>query len=299
VADQGKWFKLWESALDDLDLENLTVHEWFCWARFGVYMKKHGKDGKIRLRSPARALTNLFRTDTFDAAIETLKRFPNCNVGERKLTVSPETFSTVTYEVEVLNWHKYQGDFSSDRVRKFRDKKRHRETLQEERRRRRDVEEKRREDTSPQPPTTLRFQKPTAPEVTSYAKTIGFELDGGRFCDYYESKGWKIGSSPMKSWQAAVRTWKQKRDEETPNGTHGSPSPIDYAALARAKREAEALRTVPPPRSISSGNRDLPDVQAETERGEGSGHGGPEDALPQFRKANLVESQPNGRGSPR
>ena len=69
---------------------------------------------------------------------------------------------------------------------------------------------------------TTRFVKPTPEEVTVYAKSIGFNLDGERFYDYYESKGWMIGKSPMKNWQAAVRTWKRndkvstpmKRDEE-------------------------------------------------------------------------------------
>jgi hypothetical protein len=49
---------------------------------------------------------------------------------------------------------------------------------------------------------------PTPDEVTAYAESIGFKLNGEQFCDFYESKGWKIGKSPMVSWKAAVRTWK-------------------------------------------------------------------------------------------
>lgn len=53
-----------------------------------------------------------------------------------------------------------------------------------------------------------RFQKPTPDEVTAYAKTLRYDLDGQRFCDHYDSVGWKIGGkSPMKDWKAAVRTW--------------------------------------------------------------------------------------------
>lgn len=67
------------------------------------------------------------------------------------------------------------------------------------------------------------FFKPTPEEVTGYAKTIGFELDGGSFCDHYEAKGWVIGKSPMRSWQAAVRTWKKNQK----GGSYGgSPSHI-------------------------------------------------------------------------
>lgn len=56
-----------------------------------------------------------------------------------------------------------------------------------------------------------RFQVPEAKEVTDYAKTLSFRLDGQVFCDYYESKGWRIGNSPMKNWKAAVRTWKNRQ----------------------------------------------------------------------------------------
>ena len=54
-----------------------------------------------------------------------------------------------------------------------------------------------------------RFVKPDPQAVTSYAASLGYKLDGEAFCDYYESKGWLVGKSPMKCWQAAVRTWKR------------------------------------------------------------------------------------------
>jgi hypothetical protein len=58
------------------------------------------------------------------------------------------------------------------------------------------------------------FVKPNPQEVTEYAASIGFNLEGQRFLDFYESKGWLIGKSPMRSWQAAVRTWKRNRDDQ-------------------------------------------------------------------------------------
>lgn len=70
-----------------------------------------------------------------------------------------------------------------------------------------------------------RFVKPTAEQVNAYAAEIGFTLDGHQFCDYYESKGWLIGKAPMRSWQAAVRTWKKNgfsNGSQDANG--GSPS---------------------------------------------------------------------------
>lgn len=60
-----------------------------------------------------------------------------------------------------------------------------------------------------------KFQKPTAQEVSEYARSIGFELDCQKFVNFYEAKGWLIGQNKMKDWKAAVRTWKQRAGKET------------------------------------------------------------------------------------
>jgi hypothetical protein len=54
------------------------------------------------------------------------------------------------------------------------------------------------------------FKPPTPDEVAEYAKSIEYALNGEEFVAFYESKGWKIGSAPMKSWRAAVKTWKHR-----------------------------------------------------------------------------------------
>lgn len=55
-----------------------------------------------------------------------------------------------------------------------------------------------------------RFVKPTAEEVRAYCAERGNRVDAQAFVDFYEAKGWKVGSSPMKDWKAAVRTWEQR-----------------------------------------------------------------------------------------
>lgn len=55
-----------------------------------------------------------------------------------------------------------------------------------------------------------RFTPPTTDEVSAYAKEHGLTLDANRFCDFYASKGWKVGNTPMKDWRAAVRNWAGK-----------------------------------------------------------------------------------------
>jgi len=52
-----------------------------------------------------------------------------------------------------------------------------------------------------------RFSPPTADMVNEYCREHGYNVDGQRFVDFYTSKGWKVGNTPMKDWKAAVRTW--------------------------------------------------------------------------------------------
>lgn len=64
-----------------------------------------------------------------------------------------------------------------------------------------------------------RFIKPTLEEITDYCKERNNGISAQNFFDFYESKGWKIGSQSMKDWRAAIRTWEQRRtvpDYSTP-----------------------------------------------------------------------------------
>lgn len=76
-------------------------------------------------------------------------------------------------------------------------------------------EEKNREEEEPK---RKRFIPPTQDEVEEYAKEKGYTgFSAERFVDYYESKGWVVGKSPMKDWKAAVRGWASRdRGEDKP-----------------------------------------------------------------------------------
>ena len=54
-----------------------------------------------------------------------------------------------------------------------------------------------------------RFVKPKVDEIEAYCKERNNSVDAQQFFDYYESKGWKVGKSPMKDWKSAVRTWER------------------------------------------------------------------------------------------
>lgn len=54
------------------------------------------------------------------------------------------------------------------------------------------------------------------------------------FYDYYESNGWRVGKTPMKDWQAAIRNW--VRNEQTKYPLLPSKPEID---ADKYKREDE------------------------------------------------------------
>ena len=60
-----------------------------------------------------------------------------------------------------------------------------------------------------------RFQKPTIEEIREYCLEEGYNVDAEQFFNFYESKGWLVGKSPMKNWRAAVCTW-NKREKKIP-----------------------------------------------------------------------------------
>ena len=61
-----------------------------------------------------------------------------------------------------------------------------------------------------------KFIIPTPEEVQAYCDERKNGILGQQFCDFYSSKGWKIGKEPMKDWKAAVRTWEMRRKDQSP-----------------------------------------------------------------------------------
>lgn len=57
-----------------------------------------------------------------------------------------------------------------------------------------------------------RFTPPTVDEVAEYCRERDNNVDAQKFVDFYTSKGWCVGSNPMKDWRACVRTWERARE---------------------------------------------------------------------------------------
>ena len=106
-------------------------------------------------------------------------------------------------------------------------------------------EEREGENAIPPPKATrarTKFTPPSLEEVQAYCTERENTVDAQRFVDYYASKGWVIGESPMKDWKAAVRNWERREREQ--NTTLQSFETDDFfsAALANSyKLSGEAV----------------------------------------------------------
>jgi len=63
--------------------------------------------------------------------------------------------------------------------------------------------------------TTYSNKKPSVQEIKDYCLERNNGIDAEQFFDFYESKNWFVGKNKMKNWQAAVRTW-EKRKQQNP-----------------------------------------------------------------------------------
>jgi hypothetical protein len=59
-----------------------------------------------------------------------------------------------------------------------------------------------------------KFVPPTFNDVLEYCMQNNLEVDGYKFINFYESKGWMVGKNKMKDWKAAVRTWVKPKQEQ-------------------------------------------------------------------------------------
>ena len=83
-----------------------------------------------------------------------------------------------------------------------------------------------------------RFQPPTVEEVRSYCTERGNNVDPQTFVDFYEAKGWMVGSNKMKDWRACVRTWEKNRVDRG----RGKQNPaLKYEQKPISKTDFDAL----------------------------------------------------------
>lgn len=97
-----------------------------------------------------------------------------------------------------------------------------------------------------------RFTPPTAHEVADYFRLKNYALlEGKKFFNFYQSKGWRVGKNEMKDWHAAAAGW-ITRNGLSPPEANGSElqeksGGISFAEYKRKfeeeRREIEARDT--------------------------------------------------------
>lgn len=82
------------------------------------------------------------------------------------------------------------------------------------------LEEKPVQEIQPEKPKRKNFVKPTIEEITDFCKEKKININVKKFFLHYESNGWHVGKSPMKSWKAAVQKWAENNyDNNKATGT--------------------------------------------------------------------------------
>lgn len=157
-------------------------------------------------------------------AIFTLIR-PTLEVGRSKAENRSRTEQTKNKPEQTENKRKQTGN-KPEQTRKEKEKEKEREKESEN-------------DSycSPPPPSgPKRFVPPTLAEVQSYVAERQSPVDPQGFIDFYASKGWMVGKTPMKDWKAACRnaeTW------ERWSRTEASAPPKKGLAQALTDRQME------------------------------------------------------------
>ena len=58
-----------------------------------------------------------------------------------------------------------------------------------------------------------KFIPPTFNDVLEYCMQNNLDVDGVKFINFYESKGWMVGKNKMKNWKAAIQTWVKPKQQ--------------------------------------------------------------------------------------
>lgn len=136
----------------------------------------------------------------------------------------------------ISNWEKYQNASGMERIRE-------QNRIRKQRERKRDTEEdshavtsrdshatdkeedkdkdkdKEKDKEEVKPKKRVLFTPPTVDEVKAYCLERNNKIDAQTFIDFYEAKGWMIGTNKMKDWKAAVRTWEKRNNGKTTNNS--------------------------------------------------------------------------------
>lgn len=202
-------------ALHDEEI-SLTGNERYIWPVF-KQMINQSKDALDKKQAAGRARQQNGSTDQQDSAEASTRQQPPAPVSTSQQSTSTDQHNTA------------EGPINKEsRIKN-----------QESRDKNQDIE-------GDNARTRARFTPPTPMAVAEYALSAGLKLDPQRFCDFYASKGWKVGKETMKDWKAAVRNWCAREQERT--NAPPAPQPRQTKTVREQQynqREYEDTTTLP------------------------------------------------------
>ena len=87
------------------------------------------------------------------------------------------------------------------------------------------------------------FSPPDVAEVRAYVEKCGYQVNAETFVDFYDSRGWRVGTTPILNWQATVRLW-HRRATSLENSLCGKKDDETYWHELMTKRELCAEKEI-------------------------------------------------------
>lgn len=219
---QFTWYRSYYDALKDIPAEEFRD--------IVLAVCAYALDGEeTELSGVARAIFTLIRPtlEVGRSKAENRSRVEQTPLSAEQTGNKPE--QTKNKPEQTQNKRK-QTDNKPEQTRKEKEKEKEREKEREK-------ESENDSYCSPPPPSgPKRFVPPTLAEVQSYVAQRQSPVDPQGFIDFYASKGWMVGKTPMKDWKAACRnaeTW------ERWSRTEASAPPKNGLAQALTDRQME------------------------------------------------------------
>ena len=97
-------------------------------------------------------------------------------------------------------------------------------------------------------PSRFAAAPPTLDELVHYCRTQGLTaVPVSRFRDYYQARGWLMGNTPMRDWQAALRLWNRTQTTINPQNIQKHEKPGKHSRPLPAGTAQQPLRPAPSP----------------------------------------------------
>lgn len=226
-----RWFRFYDEALDDPKVQRLPGELYKTWGNLLCLASRNG--GKIPASADA-AFALRLPEDEF------MVRF-NALVDARLIDIDESGARPHGW-----NNRQYESDSAAERMRRHRANQQARnaavtagEQLPYRTESESDTEQNRTEaEEDTRTGARTRFAPPSVEEVKVRAKELGNESEAAAFFDYYESKGWKVGKTPMKNWKSALSGW-IRRSAEFRGGSGGG-------SVGQRERRAELAGGIKP-----------------------------------------------------